>query len=390
MPIRFAKRIAVRATGLSLPVSQINGLHPSFIETCSICNEYAAMPRGPNMHVTLPFVYQITHQKPGKPKATTSAAFDMVSADIPEVGRSDVSLAAKWDRTLNGGLVTDCVITLNGDLFMKSGISRDDLEGRHNGRLNGENMRLIYGMPYYGSVEGKLLLKALSGEQPPRGLPKSADITSTTLQHDQVEAQNMIDGLLIVEGEVWHRIPALVLHFHQFRPTDACELSIAPPPYGHGKAGILSGMVGIQSPVFTRFFSINEIDQALTHAGDNEVVRHFLNLEVHQPDLLAFDGRSEFAARIMNSAVRTNEYRAGEMGDPEITLWMRMRDVVAGWYGIPSIPITDEDVAALYEFCAMTPKSHMNEWPRRGCEILDVYRADLKRPPAAKAPSPRR
>lgn len=342
------------------------------------------------MHVSLPFVYQITHQKPGKPKATTSAAFDMVSAEVPEVGRSDVSIAAKWDRTLNGGLVTESVIARNGDLFTNSGISRDDLDGRHNGRLNGENMRLIYGMPYYGSVEGKLLLKALSGDQPPRSLPKAPDITSTTLQHDQVEAQDMVDGLLIIEGEVWHRIPALVLHFHQFRPTDACELSIAPSPYGQGKAAILGGMVGIQSPVFTRYFGINEIDEALAHAGDSDVVRHFQNLEVQQPDLLAFDGQSEFAARIMNSAVRTNEYRAGEMGDREIFLWMRMRDAVAGWYGIPSVPLGEDDVDALYEFCALTPKSHMNEWPRRGCEILDIYRSFLDRSPAPKAPSQRR
>lgn len=341
------------------------------------------------MRVTLPFVYEITHQKAGKPKATTTAAFDLVSADVPELSRSEVSLAAKWDVPLNGKFASKSVITRNGDLFMKSGVSADQLAGRHLGHLNGDNMRLIYGTPYYGAVGGKLLLKALSGDQPPRGLPKTADITSTTLQHDQIEAQDMIDGLLIVEGEVWNRIPALILHFHQFRPTDACDLSIAPSPYGHGKAGILGGMVGIQNPVFTRYFSINEIEHAMVHAGDSEVVRHFLNLEVHQPDLLDFDGQSEFAARIMNSAVRTNEYRVGEMSDNEISLWMRMRDGVSGWYGIPSAPITEADVEALYEFCAMTPKNHTNEWPRRGCEILDVYRAHASAPPAAIAPQPR-
>jgi hypothetical protein len=78
----------------------------------------------------------------------------------------------------------------------------------------------------------------------------------------------------------------------------------------------------------------------------------------------------------MNSAVRTSEYRVGDMGEREISLWMRMRDAVARWYGLPSVPLTDEDIETLYEFCAMTPNPDMNQWPQRGCEILDVYRSD--------------
>jgi hypothetical protein len=340
------------------------------------------------MYVTLPFVYEITHQKPGKLKPSTSTVVDQVTADVPEVCRSEVSLAATWDVQINGRPAPTTVITRNGDLFMSSGISGVQLKSRNLGHLS-ENMRVIYGAPHWGSNEGKILLKSFGGGQSHQR-PKEADITSTTLRRDQIEAQHMVEGLLVVDGEVWQRVPSLVVHFHQFRPTDACDLSIAPSPYGLGKASILRGMVGIQNPVITRYFGISEMDQALAHAVDSGVVRHFQKLVVHQPDFLDFDGQSEFAARIMNSAVRTHEYRVGVMGDHEISLWMQMRDAVARWYGIPTGSITEGDIEALHAFCSMTPKSHANDWPRRGCAILDSYRANAgtTSSPSASLPRP--
>ncbi|MCZ7862612.1 hypothetical protein O9X98_14650 [Agrobacterium salinitolerans] len=332
------------------------------------------------MRVTLPFVYEITHQKPGKDKPTTSAAYDSVFAEVPEVSRSEVDVAAKWEVLS----ALESVISWNGNLYMAAGISSDTLLDRQaaDDHMNQQNLNVLYGHPHWPSVAGKQLLRALRSDAPAQTVSKTK-IVSTTLDRDKLEAQHMIDGILIVDGQVWHRIPAIMFCLSDQR------LSILPAPYGHRKIALLEGMAGIQNPLLTRYFALDEMELAIAHAPDNVVQRRFKNLVIFQPDLLPFDGQSEFAARVTNSAVRTNEYRVGEMSDREISLWMRMRDAVAGWYGIPSAPITEADVEALYEFCAMTPKSHMNDWPRRGCEILDEYRAHAGAKPSRGSPQPR-
>lgn len=336
------------------------------------------------MKLSLPFTYSITHQKPGQGKPTTSGAISRVSADIPRVKESAVELAAEWTEPSNGRTIRKTVVSWNGDLYRKLGITIQLLTSENPSTLASLNrddaMKRLYGNSYWGSVRSRQLQNAFSGEDTPRAIPKSRIVTSTTLDHDRGEAQHMIDGIISIEGEAWHRIPGIMLSLYQASERDA-SLSITTPPYGHEKDELLTGMSGIQNPVFTRFFDINEQIRALSHADDEDLVqRRFYGLKIHRPDLVAFDAQSEFAARIMNSAVRTNDYRVGEMGDREIFLWMRMRDAVAGWYGIPSVPFGEEDLDALYEFCSLTPKAHMNQWPRRGCEILDTYRTHAPAP----------
>jgi hypothetical protein len=346
------------------------------------------------MKQSLPFAYSITHQKPGDHKSSTSVAISVVTTDIPGVRSGDVDVVAEWHASSNGRSQKNTVISWGEGLYRKLGISAETMASVKSTALarftSEESLKQLYGIPHWGGIRGKQLLKALSGDGAARDIPKSRVITSTTLARDQAEAQHMVDGLIEVEGEIWHRVAGIVLRLFQI-PGHEAVLSIAPTPYGQNKWELLHGMAGIQNPLSTQYFDINELNRALTHIdGDERVQWFFKNLTIHHPELISYDGQSEFTAQIMNSAVRTNEYRAGDMNDREISLWMRMREAVNNWYSIPSVPLEEEDVEALYEFCALTPKPHMNEWPRRGCEIINIYRSSLEGPPPTKAPSVRR
>ncbi|MCS4088571.1 hypothetical protein [Rhizobium sp. BK176] len=350
------------------------------------------------MKLSLPFAYSITHKKPGEEKSTTSGAISTVTADIPTVSKADVELVADWNILSNRDTIKRSVISWNGDLYRKLGISTEllvsesptDLEefARH------DAMKRLYGISHWGSNRSKQLLNALSGQDAtrvvPKGIPKSRAVVATTLDHERAEAQHMIDGIADIDGEAWHRIPGMMLSLSQVYEHQA-TLMIGPSPYGQDKADLLTGMPGIQAPVFTRFFDINQQSRALSHVeAESHIDWRFSDLKIHRPDLVAFDGEAEFAARIMNSAVRTNEYRVGKMGDREISLWMQMRDAVARWYVLEPEPLTEHDVKTLYDFCAMTPEPHMNQWPKRGCEILDIYRADRSGTATPKAGITRR
>jgi hypothetical protein len=332
------------------------------------------------MHLSLPFTYSITHKKSGEEKSTTSGAISRVSADIPSVRKGDVEPVADWTDVVNGKSTKKTVISWNGDLYRPLGTSIDLLMQEGTSRLSSfareDAFKRLYGIWHWGAVRSRQLQSALLGEDTTRPIPKSRVVTSTTLDHERAEAQHMIDGIIEIEGDVWHRIPGVTLSLYQAFGREG-SLSIAVGPYGHEKAEILTGMIGIQNPVLAQFFDINEEGRALSHLDANIVAeRRFRDLVIHRADLVAYDGQAEFTARIMNSAVRTNEYRVGDMGDREISTWMQMRDAVSRWYDLAPQAPTEEDVQALYDFCALTPKPHMNEWPRRGCEIIDIYRAD--------------
>jgi hypothetical protein len=333
------------------------------------------------MKLSLPFTYTITHKKPGQEKSTTSVAISTVTAEIPTVREADIEVVADWTVSSNRQSMKRSVISWNGDLYRELGISTQLLTSENPSKLENftrhDALKRLYGILHWGGNRSKQLLNALSGQDAtrivPKAIPKSRIVVATTLDHERAESQHMIDGIVDIDGEAWHRIPGMMLSLSQVYDHQA-TLMIRPSPYGHDKADLLTGMPGIQNPVSTRFFDINEQSRALSHVEDGSQIDWlFSDLKIYRPDLIAYDGQAEFTARIMNSAVRTNEYRVGEMGDRELSLWMRMRDAVARWYGPTPEPFTDDDVEALYDFCAMTPKPHMNQWPKRGCEILDNY-----------------
>jgi hypothetical protein len=246
------------------------------------------------MKLSLPFTYSITHQKPGQGKPTTSGAISRVSAEIPRVRETAVELAAEWTEPSNGRTIKKTVIAWNGYLYRKLGIAIQLLTSENPSTLasftRDDAMKRLYGIPHWGSVRSRQLQNALSGEDTTRAIPKSRIVTSTTLDHDRGEAQHMIDGIISIDGEAWHCIPGIMLSLYQASERDS-SLSITAPPYGHAKGDLLTGMSGIQNPVFARFFDINEQIRALSHVDDEDVIqRRFHGLRIHRPDLVAFDG----------------------------------------------------------------------------------------------------
>ena len=330
------------------------------------------------MRVDLPFIYATTYRKPRDGKSTTTMASDSVSAEVPELDYADVELAAFWKERDE----THRVMAYGGDVYRQANHHRDlpllsDALGDISRVVEGQNRNTadrLFGWPNWSSNSGRILMKALTGETTRPRLPPGADIVSTTLERSRAEAQYMADGLLLLRGVVWHRIPGLLLHLSEVIPAPDPNLYITSRPYGYLRNELRYGVLGIQKQVNTTYFGLEQ--GAFSKLHNEDVRPNFRGLEVNRPDLLNHDGRSEFLARIMNYAVRTEEYRAGEMDEQEIGLWLGLRDAVNEWFDRTVPEIDEATVENLVAFISLREDSFQGGWRRRGLEIIETYRAE--------------
>jgi len=304
------------------------------------------------VRITLPFVYETTYRASGRDKPSTTLASDVVGADVPELGKSDVRLAASWK-----GRWDEAVVAWNGDLYRNVAPAREGglkpealLEpATLTGVDDIDCLNRVYGYPYWGGNLGKLLKKAFGGELSRPSCPRGSEILSSTLDRDRHAAQFMANGLLVIDGGLWHRIPGIVFYLHK----NPGYLSIGPRPYGSLKSGLLYGLQGIQNPTVDYILGIQHAEVAEERPA--AIQSGFSDLEVHLPDLVACDGHLELAARTMNFAIRTGDRDVGSLSREDIGLWLRMRETVRGWYGDPPVPFREDGLEAFAALCGRLP-----------------------------------
>nr|WP_250807411.1 hypothetical protein [Neorhizobium tomejilense] len=329
------------------------------------------------MHINLPFTYTVLHRPNGGDKTSKTSAAGMVSSEVPELSRDDVVLAARWQVNMTPREI----VYWDGNLYRPANPHEEPVVDRaafedlgwplaHPAHM--ASATRIFGFPDWWSNSGKVLKSALGGKDKRLRIPDKSEIASTTFDADQAVAQGIADGLLLIDQVLWHRIPGVIFSLSESLDDVRPNLFISAPPYGHYKQSILIGMGGTQNPTVSRYFSLDEIDAVAHHTAETRA--DFADLEIFIPEATAYDGEGEFTARIMNSAVRNSAYRAGEMDDHEIGLWLKMREAVAGWYGSPSARIETSATEALFEFTAMNKHNDPAGWLRNGCKVIELYR----------------
>jgi hypothetical protein len=327
------------------------------------------------MRIHLPFTFDMTYLNAETGKTSTTTASSDVLAVVPEVAIRDVELAAQW---VKDGYV-EKVVGWNGGIYRPANHALDPLvwgrelealwplaDGRHANSLD-----RILGWPSLWTSGGKILKKAFAGRATPSRLSQGTEVLSSTEDRERTSAQHIADGFLLVDEVVWQRVPAMHLGLTPDVQHPAPNLGISAAPYGHSLTSLLHGAEGTKDPTFVRPFSLCEMDSAEKHCG--ELRANFENLEVFQPDLLAYDSQSAFAARVMNYVCRSLADGIGDLESDQIRAYVTMRKAVAAWYGPSKGTVSDEAIDDLWMF--QGPKTDPKGWIRKGCEIIDVYRS---------------
>lgn len=327
------------------------------------------------MRIHLPFTFDTTYLNAATGKPSTTTESSEVLADVPEVTIRDVELAAQW---VEDGYV-EKVVGWNGGIYRPANDARDPMvwgrelvalwplaDGRHANSLD-----RILGWPSLWTSAGKILKKAFEGNATPSRLSKGAEVLSSTESRERASAQHIADGFLLVDEVVWQRVPAMQFLLAPDIDHPAPNFGISPAPYGHSLISLLHGGDGTKDPTFDRPFGMGQLE--LTEKHGVELRARFRMLEVFRPDLLAYDGQSAFAARLMNYACRTLADRIGQLELDQIRAYVAMREAVAEWYGPSNTMVTDEAIDGLWVF--QDGETDPKGWIRKGREIIDVYRA---------------
>lgn len=329
------------------------------------------------MRLTLPFTYTTTIRKSGKDNLSTTVATDSVTVEMPELGRNDVQTVASWkERTARVEIKE-----WNGDLYQWGydgadgpgrELSVNETRGMQVGVLVGSINR-IYGWPHWWSTEGKMLNKALKGYQTALKLPRGSELISSTFDRERDDARYMAEGIITIDQKVWHRIPGIALHARPSAGRGEVNAIIRATPYGATLTDQLYSVRGLQNPVDAVYFGLNQLADA--NLVQEEIRPSSSQLEVQDMSAVALDGKDVFLARLMTYAVRTNEYRVGEMSTPELRLWMGMREAVSTGYSSRGIQLPDTAASDLIEFCSLDPRNVKSDRLSKGCEILERYLA---------------
>lgn len=328
------------------------------------------------MHINLPFVFDTTYRNPATGKPSTTTASSSVQAEVPEVSFNDVEPAAQWAE----GPFVEKVVGWNGNIYRPANAAADapvlDRELQNiwpmasGGHAN--SIDRIFGSPSWVTSAGKILKKALNDEPTPLRLSRGTEILSSTEHRERASAQYLVDGLLMVDRVVWHRVPGMQFVLIPSIDLPSPNFGIVAAPYGHSLTSLLHGdLAGIQNPTLRRLFGLDQMELAAAQGFELRTGLH--SIEVLRPDLLAYDGQSAFGARLMNYACRSLIDRVGQMDSGRISAYLSMREAVAAWYGPHNTTISTADIEELWAF--QDSETDPKGWIRKGCEIIEVYRS---------------
>jgi hypothetical protein len=313
-----------------------------------------------------------------------------VRSTVPEISSDEAEVAARWKSQ---GFRHE-ILLWNGDLYRHANDPRDrPMEVRAfstgiNPFSVADNLASssrVLGFNDWWGKDGQVLRRALGGFEEPLSLARGAEIIDSTEAASRSAAQRLADGLLFIDGTLWHRIPGLLLAKSTFPGSDGSTATVTIPPYGGAVDRLLYTVEGEQNPTFVLYFNLDEAE--LLDHGKQAITYDFRKLEILRPEATAYDGRSEFAARIMNSAVRISGFRLGEMAQENVAQWTLMREAVGEWYSAAP-PLIDEDaVEALFSFVRSGAHVGYSGWLRNGCSIIEDY--DRERDPARTVSLPR-
>lgn len=313
------------------------------------------------MRIRMPFVYFASYV-PFKRKRERGGLFlGHVEADVPEITSSEVEVVAQWTYPSNlleakGDPITRCV-RYGGQLFMPAAnnllpeLAASQLPWGDGTYRNVDMLQQVYEMLPH-TKDWSELRRAMSNRSTLSPDPNSDGVVKESqFERDRQDTQDKADALMIIDGMVWKNVPHINFRLDYFPgmgyPAHLTVSSGANPLDGYA---FRHPEEANKLPLRIRRFAVTRYEEMEPHLVGLSVDKRYESLEVFDPEAVAFNGRSDFIARLMQCAVHRDRGRLGGFDGDRIARWAFFRDAVAAHVADPLADIPEETVSQLVEY----------------------------------------
>jgi hypothetical protein len=196
------------------------------------------------------------------------------------------------------------------------------------------------------------------GSVPSRGMT----IQDSTLAFDRALAQEIADGLLLVDDTIWFRVPGLRLEL-----TRWSQLTVAALRHGFGAdifdpvdifnpASATRSMLSRREPNLEIHFALSDLAGLESYGpalGYGPARRP--QLVLHDEAAVPYNGRSDYLSRAMHYACQLMAAEAGEMDGDRLSDWIALRGAVDAHLADPLADIPDEAIETYRRFAPAVP-----------------------------------
>ena len=337
------------------------------------------------MLAAIPFVYDETVVLPRRMKPVTRNPVGHVRFEVPEISLSETTPAARWtygrgdwEKSMRRPVA---IRRWNGRLIRQV-FSEHASDGRHPApavfgdrggyRQLGWHVDAIYGLWRYDDRSAQVRDAFLSEDRAPKQPGRL--IASTEQEHAETVGE-VARSLVSVDRQVWQTVPWAALSVRS-SPRETADVWATVGPYGYRPDDRRHIAERKRSPVTTWRFDLRLLRSMPGRYPQPGTGLMVYDLEIEDGDAIAYNGKADFTARVMDYAVLHSESDIGKAGSDRVKDWVRMREAVSVNLADPLADIPADAVASLREF-ADNMDNEQGEVVRQGVTVMDRYSSVL-------------
>ncbi|MDW9481355.1 hypothetical protein GOB57_22165 [Sinorhizobium meliloti] len=341
------------------------------------------------MNTTLPYTFTVRYLQPDKTAASTTHMVGYVTAEVPDLFWSDVTLVAEWINRVRSGVRRRCV-SYEGSLYVSLHKGREGKLYRLPKSVGDPLPEPSYGFEIMGKGvlsrgEENLLSKAFMSDA--KSQARLSGVIETNQRRNEAIARQCANSLLFVDGQVWKKVPWIALELSKF--LDDFKVDVAHGATGFDDPGGDISVKLFQEPACVRRFSLDAIERVQSHSKGRDLLTSFRGL-VTSAEVPEINSEEEFLLRCARYAVRKTLDDVGEMSPEAVNDWLWLRDAYESHVRDRRNGLPDDLGDTIRRFTPHIaderPRDHMKE----AIAVLDVYDAErqsgatLHRPPGIR------
>ena len=338
------------------------------------------------MRTAIPYTFTVVHQQPGKRKPTTSTMSGHVYAEVPEIGREELSPVLSWTSVnINReGCLRTCA-EWNGRLFIPVmdyfGNIMDSLpENASNSLGNAYFACEILGKNGLSKSEESILMSVSAEPGTGPYSVKPITVIETNQRHHEKIAQKCANGLLLVDQVVWREVPSVMLSLSPAPFDNAIKLSVS---FGaHGFDCVADGLdvPCFEPELWTRNFSLSEMERLRWHAGGLSLWGLDSRIAVLGEEPNPVDSEADYRQRALRYVLHKTHDVIGNLSVTNMENWLMMREAYETAYKVGT-PVSDEVIETLARFIPAIEDARVRSNMERSLDIIETYREDPYRVP---------
>jgi hypothetical protein len=330
------------------------------------------------MRAVLPYTFTALHIPPNKTKPSKTHMIGYVNADVPELCERDVDVVAQWvtfnhDRR---GQRRGCV-SYDGDLYV-------EVAGWNNAPLlrlpaspGDRALDQVFGRDILGhetlsKSEMDLLIRAFSGELATKSFQTLTAVVETNQSRNEAIAKSCAESLLMIDGQVWRKVPWIGLELTQYLGGWKCDVAFA--PVGFNDEGTDLSVFPYQAPGYVRRFALDEMERVRFHASGRELF--LLIRELRSNDAPKTLSEEEFLLRSTRYAVRRTMEDVGNMSSEAVADWVALRAAYEARVSTAETPLPDDIAETLRRFTPTIVHERTREAMEETLAVLEIYSAE--------------